>query len=109
PLGGARGGGGSNWTGSYSGTASVNPSSIIGSISGYVYCLSNGVKTYAPGVTVTLTGPAGFTPQTTTTDANGFYSFNNLPVTTSGSQYAISTPPTITVNGTVCSNPIIPT
>ena len=84
-------------------------SPITGSISGFVYCLSNGVKVYAPGVTVTLNGPSGFTPLTTTTGTDGSYAFTGIPVASSGSQYSISVPATVTVNGTVCNNPVVPT
>lgn len=53
----------------------------------------SGRVTYANGttpgknVTMTLTGPAGFTPQITTTDLNGDYSFTNLP---GGNNYTVT-------------------
>jgi hypothetical protein len=80
-LGGARGGGGSNFTGSYSGTAGVQPSLLPppGSLSGYVTDVTTGVG--LSGVAMTLTGITTQGQQvtlTTTTNANGFYSFTGL-------------------------------
>jgi hypothetical protein len=87
-LGGARGGGGSNFTGSYSSTKAVIPD--VGStttqgtavISGTVTeFLPDGSHTAQAGVTITLTGvndqnqPVSLS---TTTDANGYYQFANL-------------------------------
>jgi hypothetical protein len=90
-IGGARGGGGSNWTGSYSGTASVRPDVVTqpapSSLSGFVYIDNNGDGMFDTGdtalssVTVTLTGinDLGQTvTMTATTDQNGFYHFDNL-------------------------------
>jgi hypothetical protein len=80
--GGGTGGGGSNWTGSYSGTASVTPEVVTespASISGFVF---NGTQGgVIAGVTITLTelvnGQSVFIASTTTT-ANGSFSFGNL-------------------------------
>jgi hypothetical protein len=88
-LGGARGGGGSNYTGSYSSTASVQPTfaQSSGSLSGTVFDESTGLG--ISGVTITLTGcdssgnPVNWT---TTTDCNGFYQFNGL----NGGMYTIA-------------------
>jgi hypothetical protein len=78
-LGGATGGGGSNFTGSYSGTASVVPA-VQGntSLSGYVSGLG-GVG--LAGVVVTLTGTdsqGNPVTLTATTNASGFYTFTDL-------------------------------
>jgi hypothetical protein len=82
-VGGARGGGGSNWTGSYSGTASVTPAvqsfEQPASISGYV--LVNGTSTGLAGVTITLIGTdenGNAVDLTATTDVNGYYQFTDL-------------------------------
>lgn len=62
----------------------------------------SGRLTYANGstpgknVTITLTGPAGFTTQTTTTDTNGDYSFAGVPL---GSDYTVTPSKTGDVNG----------
>jgi hypothetical protein len=108
-TGGARGGGGSNWTGSYSGTASASVSGgticdmlspSTGSISGYVYIDTNddGIQeTGEPGlsgVTVTLTGTTSYGQSvslTTTTNSSGAYSFANL---LPGTSYTVQTSPT---------------
>jgi hypothetical protein len=80
-LGGARGGGGSNWTGSLSPTKSVVPAFVQvvpGSLSGSVVD-TNGVG--LQGATVTLTGTdylGNAVSITETTDVNGNYSFDNL-------------------------------
>jgi hypothetical protein len=84
-LGGARGGGGSNFTGSYSATKLVipetnSPAQGPASISGHVY---GGLLGTTPlvGVTLTLTWTdANNNPmsRTTTTDSLGAYSFDNL-------------------------------
>jgi large repetitive protein len=80
-VGGAMGGGGSNFTGSYSATASVAPpvSSPPASLSGEVFNQSTGAG--LGGVTVTLTGTNNLGQSvtlTTTTAANGTYSFTGL-------------------------------
>ena len=87
-VGGARGGGGSNWTGSYSATATVIPTVDSGggssqqqpaTISGYAY--DSVVHVGIAGVTITLTGTdvnGHAVTMTTTTDGNGFYQFTNL-------------------------------
>ncbi len=101
-VGGATGGGGSNWTGSYSATKSVKPdvgvapaASISTSISGYVYAdyNGNGLRDATDGgfsgMTVTLTGidsHGNAVFLTTTTDAYGYYSFAGL----SGGTYSLS-------------------
>jgi len=89
-FGGARGGGGSNFTGSLSATKSVTPSLVqpdLSSLSGFVYLDNNlnGSKddneSGIGGVVITLDGTddQGQTVfQSVTTDANGFYSFTNL-------------------------------
>jgi hypothetical protein len=102
-LGGARGGGGSNWTGSYSATKSVVPSPAptppSGSLSGFVYLDNNLNSTRddsdsgIAGVLVTLTGTddLGNAVQVTlTTDVNGFYSFTGLRA---GTYSLVKTPP----------------
>src|SRR5580700_233016 len=93
-TGGATGGGGSNWTGSYSSTASVSPtvganpfnnppSSQTTSLSGTVFYDNNGNGIFSSGdsglpvMTVTLTDANG-NAITTMTDANGAYSFTGL-------------------------------
>lgn len=80
-IGGATGGGGSNFTGSYSATATVTPSvglpATTGSLSGYV-TLNGGPDA---GVTVVLTGvdnQGDAVSLTTVTDGNGMYSFTGL-------------------------------
>jgi hypothetical protein len=88
-TGGARGGGGSNYTGSYSATAGVVPAvSVPASISGYVYFDVNQTGVFNPGepgivgVTVTLSGTdnqGNTVTETAVTDASGFYQFLGLP------------------------------
>jgi hypothetical protein len=80
-IGGARGGGGSNWTGSYSATASVTPAAQSftepASISGQVTSPNGPLA----GVLITLTGKdvnGNAVTLTTTTDANGNYQFTNV-------------------------------
>jgi hypothetical protein len=85
-IGGARGGGGSNFTGSYSATGSlgldqvppVTQAAVVATLSGNVHDqFGNGLS----GLTVTLTGTdANNAPvfATTTTDGSGNYSFGNL-------------------------------
>jgi hypothetical protein len=81
-TGGARGGGGSNFTGSYSATGHVTPG--VGeavqpaSLSGTVFLDQNGTETVLAGVTITLYDANGNVVATTTTDANGNYSFTGL-------------------------------
>jgi SdrD B-like domain len=88
-TGGARGGGGSNFTGSLSATKSVTPIVVSppGSISGYVYvdANANGVRDQGEagiaGVLVTLTGTdtlGNAVNITVQTDSNGFYDFTGL-------------------------------
>jgi hypothetical protein len=85
-LGGARGGGGSNFTGSYSATKAVFPElappPVQGppEISGHVF---GGITGTTPlsGVTLTLTGldaNNNVVTLTATTDTSGFYSFGSL-------------------------------
>jgi hypothetical protein len=85
-IGGARGGGGSNFTGSYSATKLVIPdvrdsaAQATSSLSGHVYGGLFGT-TPLSGVTLTLTGTdAKNNPVTLTavTDVYGYYSFTNL-------------------------------
>ena len=75
-IGGARGGGGSNWTGSYTSTVSVTPQvpPPPASVAGVVTAAGQGVQ----GVLVTLTGTGLTNPVTTTTLADGSYSFAGL-------------------------------
>ena len=81
-IGGGTGGGGSNWTGSYSATAAVTPDQVAqsapASLSGYVTDQNGGSQF---GVVVTLTGrnsQGQSVTLTTTTDMSGFYSFSGL-------------------------------
>jgi hypothetical protein len=84
-IGGARGGGGSNFTGSYSATASAKPPvppvppppPPPTGVSGYVFLNGVGVG----GVTLSLSGVNNLGQSVTLTaitDANGFYSFAGL-------------------------------
>jgi hypothetical protein len=86
-IGGATGGGGSNYTGSLSGTAKVVTTAATSSLSGYVYqdINGNGVRDAGDGaiggVIITLTGTDNLGNAvniTVQTDTNGFYSFTNL-------------------------------
>jgi len=84
-TGGARGGGGSNWTGSYSGTASVKPGAMTvetpGSISGAVQFISQkffNTPIGQSGITVTLTDSLGNVVATTVTGNYGAFSFSNV-------------------------------
>lgn len=81
-VGGARGGGGSNYTGSYSGTAAVAPDvetvATTASLSGHVFA-AFGVP--IAGVQVVLTGAddqGNSVTRTATTDDEGAYIFNDL-------------------------------
>ena len=99
------------------------PPPALGSLCGFVYidCNKNGVfdkgESGIRGVTVTLTGPNGFS-RTATTDASGRYMFDNLPAGT----YALSetqpagftqgtnaagTPTNGTVNGDMISGIVV--
>jgi hypothetical protein len=96
-TGGARGGGGSNWTGSYSGTASIHPdvAQALSSLSGTVFddvhntgVLSSG-DTGISGVIVTLTGTTDSgqsVSMTKTTDQFGNFTFSGL----SAGKYTLS-------------------
>lgn len=92
-TGGARGGGGSNFTGSYSSTKAVIPSDFVpppppppttASVSGYVYQDADasgdrGDPDFAlSGVTLSLYDANGNFVGATTTDGSGFYSFIGL-------------------------------
>ena len=86
-IGGARGGGGSNWTGSYSATASIQPEvqttppTGTATISGNAEYYNPGLEiplTPAEGDTITLSNSQGVVIATTTTDVNGDFSFGNL-------------------------------
>jgi hypothetical protein len=96
-IGGARGGGGSNFTGSYSATKSVIPENTpppppgVASLSGTVYFDDNGNGIRDAGeagiydVTLQLSGfdtQGNPVNQTTQTDADGHYSFDDLPAGT---------------------------
>jgi hypothetical protein len=98
--GGARGGGGSNWTGSYSGTASVKPDVVTppppmapSTLSGSVLD-QNG--TAVAGASVLLTGTdanGNSVSLTAMTDANGNYTFQGLAPGTSYTLTLIQAPP----------------
>ena len=85
-TGGARGGGGSNYTGSYSATTSVappvvspvsSPATQPASLSGYVTNVATGLG--VGGVTIYLLDSTGTVLiATTTTDSTGFYQFTNV-------------------------------
>jgi hypothetical protein len=103
-VGGATGGGGSNWTGSLSATVAVNPGAIPPpvqspvTISGFV--LTGGDGSPEVGVVVTLTGMTAQGPVTftTTTDSTGEYSFgllDNIPPGT----YTVSEQPPLAPPG----------
>jgi hypothetical protein len=82
-LGGARGGGGSNFTGSYSATASVqppfSPAPPTGSLSGFVYVESTRAGLANVAVTLRGTTTSGQSVTlTTTTAADGSYHFTGL-------------------------------
>jgi hypothetical protein len=81
--GGATGGGGSNWTGSYSATASVHPTLNASvdtfSLAGTVFNGTSGG--FVQGATITLTGTnsqGSITPMSMNTDMNGNYGFSDL-------------------------------
>jgi hypothetical protein len=95
-VGGATGGGGSNFTGSYSATGSFF-TPVGSSISGSV--VDDATNTGIAGVQVTLTGTTAqgqAVTLTTITDQNGSYQFNNL----SAGTYSISEqlPPNVNDN-----------
>jgi len=79
-IGGGTGGGGSNWTGSYSSTASVNPdvqtAVAPATLSGFVTNPKSGLG--ISRVVLTLLDSHNNVVATATTDSNGFYSFGNL-------------------------------
>ena len=90
-VGGARGGGGSNWTGSYSGTVSVTPevrtNTGTASLSGFVYFDQNQDGTRETGesglqgIIITLTGTdanGNAVSASVTTALDGSYSFTGL-------------------------------
>jgi hypothetical protein len=85
-VGGARGGGGSNFTGSYSATAAVIPTvdnvQQAASISGYAFDSSDSSNIVPIArVAITLTGTdvnGNMVNMTITTDASGFYQFTNV-------------------------------
>jgi hypothetical protein len=91
-VGGARGGGGSNWTGSYSATASVTPDLFVPPPPPQVVTtppatasLAGSVQGAGSGVTVELLDSNGNVVATTQTiDANGDYQFSNLAAGTYG-------------------------
>jgi hypothetical protein len=98
-IGGSRGGGGSNWTGSYSGTASATPTlATTASLGGAVYNASGAAVTSGT-VTLYQTNASGnLVPVATTViGANGTYSFTGLEAGTY----------TVVVSGTMDSyNPL---
>jgi hypothetical protein len=88
-TGGATGGGGSNYTGSYSGTASVtpevgmnppptsnNPGANNITLSGKVYVINNGSP--VSGVEIDLLDGNGITVKSTVTGSDGTYSFTGV-------------------------------
>jgi hypothetical protein len=84
-IGGARGGGGSNFTGSYSATGSLSLDQVPPVTQGAVATLSGTIRDLfgngQPGLTLILTGTDANNAQvyaTTTTDGSGYYSFGNL-------------------------------
>lgn len=84
-IGGARGGGGSNFTGSYSGTKSVVtdefPSSSPAGVSGFAFQdtdFNGEVDAPLVGVTIELRDGGGNLVDATTTAADGSYSFTGL-------------------------------
>jgi hypothetical protein len=100
-VGGAMGGGGSNWTGGYSATKHVTPDVVLAtaSLSGTVTDGTLTPSTPLAGVTVTLTGMTSTgTPVSlsTPTGANGFYSFTGL---LPGTYTITEAPPSGYVNG----------
>jgi hypothetical protein len=93
-LGGARGGGGSNWTGSYSATVSAQPGPYVppvSSLAGSVVDTNNNPLT---GVVVTLTTTDSLgnvvTVGSVTTNSAGAYSFTGLAA---GNYTVTETPP----------------
>lgn len=91
-VGGARGGGGSNYTGSYSGTAKVTTDATppatdsSASISGSVFLVDNGNSQPVSGITIVLLDANGNVvldgngnSMITSTDSLGAFSFNSLP------------------------------
>jgi hypothetical protein len=111
-VGGARGGGGSNFTGSYSATGHVTPEVVTqpapASLSGFVFADNNGILVGLSGATLTLTGTNDLgqaVTLTTTSNATGQYSFTGLrPGTyavreTPPPNYAIESTNVGTVNG----------
>jgi hypothetical protein len=100
-IGGATGGGGSNYTGSLSPTASVTPTAALASLSGYV-SLSTGGALVGVQVSLTTTNSQGQTvTYTATTDSNGFYQFSGVQAGTYTLSVALSgaTDQVGTVNG----------
>jgi|SRR5579883_740923 len=99
-VGGARGGGGSNFTGSYSGTAFVIPSGVTqapSSLSGNVKD-QNGSPMANVQITLTGTNSQNQTVTLTTfTDSMGNYSFSGL---LAGS-YSVTEQPPLTENGSM--------
>jgi len=78
-TGGARGGGGSNWTGSYSGTASVTPTVV--DFNAPVQLTGRVVDNSGAGlmgVTITLTDDSGTVIAQVITDNNGYYLISNV-------------------------------
>jgi hypothetical protein len=89
-IGGATGGGGSNYTGSLSSTQQVTPA-VLSSLSGFV--LTAGTSAPESGVCVTLTWTNSLGQSvslTTYTDTNGYYSFTGL---SAGTYSIMETPP----------------
>ncbi|MBA4186901.1 MAG: hypothetical protein C0467_02665 [Planctomycetaceae bacterium] len=105
-TGGARGGGGSNYTGSYSGTASIKPEVVpvvtgTASLSGQLLFLDatqDGFSGYN-GATVTLIDAQGNVVASTTTSdtGTGFFQFDSVPAGTY--TLSITVPGTWTIQG----------
>jgi hypothetical protein len=88
-VGGATGGGGSNFTGSLSATAQVTPATASSSISGQITSAS-GIALSGEVVTLTTTNSQGqLVTFTATTDSNGNYKFTGLEAGT----YSLSVVP----------------
>jgi hypothetical protein len=101
-TGGARGGGGSNFTGSYSATGKAANIDVSqgGGISGTVFIDRNGdgqpdSGDTPVGTTVTLYDDQGNVVQTTTTNGSGFYSFSDVPP----GEYTVQVVPPTGANG----------
>lgn len=99
-TGGATGGGGSNWTGSYSGTAAVVPNVATQSPSTLSGNVKDGNGNPMANVQITLTGTNSQNQTvtlTTKTDSMGNYSFSGLLA----GNYIVTEQPPLTENGSM--------